>query len=45
MVRNISRGHYGKVRRAVVATGVALICAAAMIFHMVNVFGTTLALR
>ncbi len=45
LARNIGQGRHDKVRRAIVATAVALICVVAMVFHMVDVFGTKLLWR
>ena len=45
VVRSIKNGQRAKIRRAIVATAVALICMAAMVFQLIDMFGTTISTR
>ncbi|MEE1158677.1 MAG: MFS transporter [Atopobiaceae bacterium] len=44
-VHSIGSGHRSKVRRAIVATAVSLICMIAMLFHLVDLFSATVSSR
>lgn len=45
LIRSIKNGQRSKVRRAIVATAVALICIVAMVFHLIDLFGASITSR